>query len=53
LTKTIHEFRTIKLKEGLVESIEKFLDTTRAKKLGITTITDAVDYFCKNGIDKL
>lgn len=50
--KTVKVFRTIKLKEGLVESIEEFLESKEAYRLGLTTITDTIDYFTKTGIQK-
>jgi len=52
LPKTIKEYRSIKLKEGLVESIEDYLETEHAKKLGIDSISEAVRYIIMQYLDK-
>ena len=38
------EWRTVRISEGLVESIEKFLKTKEANRLGINTISGFVTY---------
>lgn len=53
MPKTVHEYRTIKLKNGLIVTVESWLKTPMAKKLGIDTITEAVDYFTKKGLRKI
>lgn len=49
---TVKRHRTIKLPLALVESLEKFQKTDRAKKLGLHSITSTVEYFVRQGIDQ-
>lgn len=46
-----HEWRTVRISEGLVDTIEKFLDTKEAKRLGINTISGFVAYAIRKEID--
>ena len=48
---TVKRFRTIKLPESLVKSLEEFQKTDKAKKLGLHSITSTVEYFVRKGID--
>jgi len=45
-------FRSIRINEKLVNTCEKFLKTRKAKKLGIETIKDAVEYYARIGLKK-
>ena len=46
----VKTFRTIRISDKLVSSCEKFLNTRKAKKLGIETIKDAVEYYTRRGL---
>ena len=51
MTDKIREYRTIKLREGLVNSVEKFLKTKKARDLGLVSIVDVIDYYTKKGME--
>ena len=42
----------IRISAKLVNTCEKFTKTRKAKKLGIETIKDAVEYFARIGLKK-
>ncbi len=45
-------WRTIRISDGIANWAENFLKTRKSKDLGIITIKDAIEYYCRKGIEK-
>ena len=48
----IKSHRTVKLPEGLVQEIEKFLKTKDARKIGLTKVGPTIEYYVRKGIEE-
>ena len=46
-------WHTVRISGYLVRSCKEFLKSDQAKKLGLLTIKDVVEYYVRKGIDKL
>ena len=44
-------FRTIRISEKLVKSCEEFQKTKQAKKLGLESTKDVIEYYVRKGIE--
>ena len=43
-------FRSLRISEGLIKTFEKFLKSKEAKRLGIETLKDAIEYYARKGL---
>ena len=46
----VKEFRSIRISDKLVVSLEKYLRTREADKLGLETVKDALEYHTRLGL---
>ena len=51
-TLMVKEFRTVRITSNLVTSCELFLETEKAKRLGLESIKDVIEYYTRKGIEK-
>lgn len=48
----VKEFRSVRISDNLVSTCEKFLKTKKAKKFGLESIKDVVEYYTRKGMEK-
>ena len=50
--KMVKVYRTVRISDKLVQTVERFLKTNKAQRLGLETIKDVIEYYTRKGLEK-